>query len=61
MRKLSTGPLDEMLAEYDEVQETLEHVRREAEQRKLLLIQFAVDQNMLDCLTLNINKLRQAV
>ena len=61
MKKLSTGPLESMLDQYDHAEYKLESAREELEQTKLQLIQFAVDQNMLDCLTVNVNKLKRMI
>lgn len=61
MKKLSTGPLESMIEQYDDAQTEMEDARNKLQQKKWQLCQFAIDQNYLDCLTVNVNKLRQAV
>jgi hypothetical protein len=60
MKMLSTvGPLDSLLGQYDEARELSQRAQEKERDKKWQLIQYAIDQNMLDCLTINVNKLRQ--
>jgi hypothetical protein len=59
MKKLSTGPLDSMLDQYDDAREQYENARIALENKKYQLCQLAIDQNWLDCLTVNVNRMRR--
>ena len=61
MKKLSTGPLESMLEQYENAWIAEQDARMELDRKKMQLCQFAVDQNMLDCLTVNVNKLKRMI
>ena len=61
MRKLSTGPLESMLEQYEDAWRLHEQAKIELDHKKMQLCQFAVDQNYLDCLTVNVNKLKRMI
>jgi hypothetical protein len=60
MKAISTvGPLTSILEQYDDACMAAEDARLILERKKWQLCQFAIDQNMLDVLTVNVNKLRK--
>jgi hypothetical protein len=60
MKAISTvGPLTSILEQYDDAHMAAEEARLNLEQKKFQLTQFAIDQNMLDVLTVNVNKFRK--
>ena len=60
MNKLSTvGTLTDMLDRHHAAQVAVRVANEEAIQRKWQLCQYAIDNNMLDCLTVNVSKLEK--